>query len=263
MNTVWPAPSKAEHPQSPPETPEPHRIPSTRAVRSYDVLLVPAAAFALLLLGALVLKLLERQDGAPTLFPAPDAAWTMHALAGLLYGATIAAALALLLLRRVPFAEAGWRRLSPGWVALTFGIWAIYIALFGGLNLWLNQDGLEFIEEQNRAMVQGANLFLALAVLGILAPVAEEIYFRGILFGWLKRHLGVFSSALLTSIAFALVHTNYLMEDMTATLLAMAQIGTLGFIAALLYHRTGSLIPAILLHMTNNLAVTLVTAAAP
>ncbi|MGK2740672.1 lysostaphin resistance A-like protein [Tepidicaulis sp. LMO-SS28] len=261
MTPIWPAPPGPAHPDTQPDKEERETIPSPRAVRAIDIFIIPAATALVLGLGFLASHY-RQETGIPDLLPQPAPAWTAHAVAAALYGTMLAAAFALLLWRRVPLAEAGFRRVAPGWAALTLAVWTVYIALFGALNLWVNSDGFEMIEEQNRLILEGANLLLSLFVLGVLAPIAEEIYFRGILFGWLKRHLGALVSALLTSLFFALVHTNYLMDDMIATLLALAQIGTLGFLAALLYQRTGSLLPAILLHMTNNLAVTLITAAA-
>jgi len=264
MNPIWPAPSGPAQPETEPDKPaleERETIPSPRAVRAIDIFIVPAAAALVMGLGFLAFHY-PQETGIPQLLPKPAPAWTAHAVAAALYGTMLAAAFALLLWRRVPFAEAGLRPAPTRWAGITLAIWAVYIAMFGALNLWLNSDGFEMIEEQNRLILGGANLALSLLVLGVIAPIAEEIYFRGILFGWLKRHIGVAASAFLTSLFFALIHTNYLMTDLTASLLALAQIGTLGFLAALLYHRTGSLLPAILLHMTNNLAVTLITAAA-
>lgn len=51
--------------------------------------------------------------------------------------------------------------------------------------------------------VSVAILFVAVAV---AAPLAEELFFRGMLYGWLRAHLGLFWAVLLASMVFGLAH---------------------------------------------------------
>jgi membrane protease YdiL (CAAX protease family) len=88
----------------------------------------------------------------------------------------------------------------------------------------------------------------------VLAPMAEEFFFRGFIFGVLRRmrivvagrDLGVWVAALITGILFGLAHTgSALSQD-------LIPLGFLGFVLCLLRWRTGSLYPCMALHSLNN-----------
>ena len=81
----------------------------------------------------------------------------------------------------------------------------------------------------------------------IIAPLVEEIFFRGFVFAGLRPRYGWPRAALLSAAVFALLH-------FTPT--AMIPIFILGYIFALLYQFSGSIWPAILMHvLTNSLAL--------
>jgi len=77
----------------------------------------------------------------------------------------------------------------------------------------------------------------------VMAPVAEEILFRGVLFRWLRGHWGLYAALAVSSIAFALVH------DSIASWLPIA---ALGGVCAWLYHRSGQLLASITTHAVFN-----------
>lgn len=83
----------------------------------------------------------------------------------------------------------------------------------------------------------------------LLAPVAEEILYRGVLFGSCRNRLGVIAAALFSSAVFATLHfyDGY----------GLASVGVFGFSCALLYSGTGSLSTVIALHMLYNTAIKL------
>nr|MBA3534562.1 CPBP family intramembrane metalloprotease [Ardenticatenales bacterium] len=74
-------------------------------------------------------------------------------------------------------------------------------------------------------------LIIALVVVGVLAPLVEEILFRGFLFGGLTRFTGPIQAALISGTLFAAIHLQPL---------AFPALFVLGVVLALLYHRTGS-----------------------
>lgn len=76
-----------------------------------------------------------------------------------------------------------------------------------------------------------------------IAPVFEEILFRGLFYQALKKQLGLFRSAIISSTLFSLLHFN------TAQFLPVLGLGTL---LCLIFEYTGSLIPSIVLHIFNN-----------
>ncbi len=84
---------------------------------------------------------------------------------------------------------------------------------------------------------------LAVATMVILAPVVEEIIFRGLLFGALVQRLGVLASALITAVIFGAVHGDPVL---------FPTLAGLGFVGALAYAATGNLWVPIALHSLNN-----------
>lgn len=83
----------------------------------------------------------------------------------------------------------------------------------------------------------------------IFAPLAEETLYRGILHRSLANRMGVLGGALLSSVIFASLH----FYDWYG----LASVATFGFICALAYQSTGSLIDVIALHMLYNTSITL------
>jgi uncharacterized protein len=79
----------------------------------------------------------------------------------------------------------------------------------------------------------------------IAAPLAEELCFRGMLFGGLRERLPKVPAALIAGAVFGLLHA-------FTGISAVPPLIALGFIFCLLYERTGSILPGILLHMLNN-----------
>lgn len=92
-------------------------------------------------------------------------------------------------------------------------------------------------------------LGFALVSACLLAPVAEEIMYRGVLFRSFRNRLGVMPAAVVSSAIFAALHfyDGY----------GLASVGLFGFSCALLYSATGSLTTVIALHMLYNTAIKL------
>lgn len=88
----------------------------------------------------------------------------------------------------------------------------------------------------------------------VFAPVAEEFFFRGFLFGVLRqmrvtvagRDAGTWIAAIITGILFGLAHAgSALSQD-------LIPLGFLGFVLCLVRWKTRSLYPCIALHSLNN-----------
>ena len=83
-----------------------------------------------------------------------------------------------------------------------------------------------------------------LLVVGVLfAPLAEEIFFRGLLFPALGKKAGVFWAAVITAALFATLHFNWV---------GWLPIFGLGMLLARGYQRTGSLLVPIIIHGLHN-----------
>lgn len=84
----------------------------------------------------------------------------------------------------------------------------------------------------------------------ILAPIVEELFIRGVLYGFLRSKWGVRAGILVSSLIFALLHGFSLI--LFPTFIA-------GVVFAILYERTGSLAPCIIAHSTFNLVAVVVS----
>ena len=86
------------------------------------------------------------------------------------------------------------------------------------------------------------------AVLG--APFFEEIIFRGFVYTTIRKHWGITSGLIVTSIIFSLFHMNFLQ---------FFYIFGLGIALAIVYEATSSLWFSILLHSLNNAVALILT----
>jgi membrane protease YdiL (CAAX protease family) len=87
---------------------------------------------------------------------------------------------------------------------------------------------------------------VAAAVSVIIVPLGEELVFRGVLFGGLATRMSVHRAALLSAVVFSLWHGAGLARTLSLTVT--------GYVLARAYQRTGSLLPSIAIHATNNAA---------
>jgi hypothetical protein len=149
----------------------------------------------------------------------------------------------------------GFRRVSPklgigaavvagiGYYAVTW----IYASLFSlhGKDKLPSELGVG----HSTAALVGAALFVC-----VIAPVAEEFFFRGFLFGVLRRwrivvmgkNIGTWVAAIVVGLLFGLAHTG------SASPQYLIPLGFLGFVLCLVRWRTRSLYPCMALHSFNN-----------
>jgi membrane protease YdiL (CAAX protease family) len=77
----------------------------------------------------------------------------------------------------------------------------------------------------------------------VLAPIVEELVFRGLLYGWIAGRWGTMPAFIVSSLAFALAHW-----DPAHVVLVLP----LGFLFGWLRRRTDSLLPSTVAHILNN-----------
>ena len=125
-------------------------------------------------------------------------------------------------------------------------IWSAGFAVIAGL-LFL---GI-FIAGQNPFLLirtplpsAAAQQALFFFVGGIIAPLAEEVVFRGLIFGYLRR-FGLTAAVIISTALFAALHL--------PTLPVTQIVG--GVVFAIAYHLGGSLMAPIVIHMLGNLAI--------
>lgn len=132
--------------------------------------------------------------------------------------------------------------------------WRVVLAAIGiGIGVWaasrivilayveITGDISDPQEELRFAGPVAAALMLVLA--GVVVPCGEELLFRGVLFGALRRY-GFVIAAATSGLVFGLAH------GLNAVLPAAA---LLGVVNCLLYERTRSVVPGMLVHILFNL----------
>jgi membrane protease YdiL (CAAX protease family) len=157
--------------------------------------------------------------------------------------------------RRPRAADFGYRRVRPATAIRAFVLGAVgyygLTALYGSLLALHQKDKLpsDLGVTHSTAALIAASVFVC-----AIAPMAEEFFFRGFIFGTLRNlrvrvrghDLGPWIAAVLTGILFGFAHLG------SAPAEYLVPLGFLGFVLCLIRWRTGSLYPCMALHSANN-----------
>lgn len=141
--------------------------------------------------------------------------------------------------RRDAFNRLGVRRAPPSalkWMGAAVGVYILITIAYVGLIGEPHEKNIA--EDLGPAPVQ-------ILLIAVVAPISEETCFRGMLFGGLRRRLPRLGAALISGAIFGILHAFNGIE-------VVPVLTCFGVILALLYERTGSIVPGILLHMLNN-----------
>ncbi|GAC1324365.1 MAG: CPBP family intramembrane metalloprotease [Chloroflexota bacterium] len=156
----------------------------------------------------------------------------------------------------VTWEELGLRPL-PRRTLVTWGLGGgvVGLILLDVVGTLLAQYGLRpnQLEQFNFVLTEGPLAFLLLLVsAGVIAPVIEELFFRGFLFGMYRRRQNAFVAYTVSSVLFTVLH----LEPGRMTLAQMAGLAVgilmLALILSFLFDRTESLYPSMLAHGLNN-----------
>lgn len=158
-----------------------------------------------------------------------------------------------------------WRVKLTAWLGLRWKMWPLAFAIapvtvfimwclmgalhFTGLNGWLEKSlGIESMQEAVKLLQEAKDplvvILMAVAAV-IVAPLAEEVVFRGYLYPAAKRFCGPVGAILFSSLVFAAAHGN---------VVALLPLFSLAVILCLLYELTGSIWACISVHFLFNAA---------
>ena len=232
-----------EHPELPDGVERRDSLPPWRPWTSWAALV---AGFAGALFGALCIGVIAAFGGSDFSNPPPAAniAGTVVQDACLIGAALIFAQMTApprpwqFGLRPTRF----WRAL--GLMALTWGGFYVFtIAWVGILGL---KDTQEKLPEELGADKSTVALIAVAFLVTVVAPIAEEFFFRGYFFTALRNWKGLWPAAIITGTVFGAIHAG------GSSAAFLVPLGVFGFGLCLLYARTGSLYPCIALHCANN-----------
>jgi len=131
-------------------------------------------------------------------------------------------------------------------IGLLVVVWLSFLAISAIWALALHLDERQELPDRLGAGESLANTLLVVFLITIVAPLGEELFFRGYFFRALKNWRGVVPAAILTGVVFGAIHLGSSPPAFTVPL-AVFGVGL-----CLLYHWTGSLYPSIALHALNN-----------
>lgn len=106
-----------------------------------------------------------------------------------------------------------------------------------------DQDALEAPARELTDKAQGPGVVILVLVVVVAAPLAEEVFFRGMLQRTLARHLPIWPAMLITSALFGLSHFQALQ---------LPALAAFGLVLSVLAHRYGRLGPSIWAHVAFN-----------
>lgn len=182
------------------------------------------------------------------LMPHPSALVTSIGLQFMIAGIAV-----VMVQRRIhPIAWLGLRWPQWPWVFLiapftVIAMWLVFWLLqFGGYMRWIEslgvetmQDSVKLLQTSNDHLVLGLMAFAAV----IVAPMCEEVVFRGYLYPASKKFAGPWVAATFTSLVFASAH---------GSLAALLPLFIFGLVLAYAYEKTGSLWAPIAIHLCFN-----------
>jgi len=142
-------------------------------------------------------------------------------------------------------------RKSSFWPALRWaalGIFCFYLvtAIYSVL---VPTDVEQGVTEELGADQGTFGLIVAGLMVIVIAPVAEEVFFRGFFYKALRSRFSIIAAAVIDGLLFGVIHYNFEGAD---ALLLLPPLALLGFVFCLVYEKTGSLFPVIGLHAFNN-----------
>jgi hypothetical protein len=173
-------------------------------------------------------------------------------LSAIVYITTISTAIGLPWLiknRRTSLADIGFKRL-PTWtdILLTPAALIVYL-IFSSILIMVAMNTLPWFDVnqiQDTGFSQlndNLEYILAFFALVVMAPIAEEVLFRGYLYGKLRKFAPIWAAIIVTSLLFGFVHGAWNLAVDTFAL---------SVVLCLLREQTGSLWASILLHMAKN-----------
>jgi membrane protease YdiL (CAAX protease family) len=242
----------AEQPAEPPEAEWPQRATATgprvagrAGWRPWTAWAAILTGFGMTLVGAVVVAIVAAAFGASASHPSPGVNIGLTVFQNI---ALIGSALLFGALAGRPRAEDFGLRRPPLRQAVGL-LLAILVGFYAISAIWLTSLGIDehqTLPDELGAQKSTLNLALVVVLITVIAPLGEELFFRGYFFGALRNWKGWLPAAIITGIVFGAIHIG------SAPLGLTVPLAFFGFGLCLLYQRTGSLYPCIALHAINN-----------
>jgi len=139
------------------------------------------------------------------------------------------------------------------------GVWlAVIIFMFGYIFISSEIDNIlnhffpmpVFLQETFKSMISNEYLIISVILVGILPAFLEEFFFRGVVLSGFRQNYTETKAILLSGFFFGFIHLNPY-QFVTAFLI--------GIIMAYVLIKTNSILPAIYMHLFNNMVAVIVS----
>jgi membrane protease YdiL (CAAX protease family) len=130
-----------------------------------------------------------------------------------------------------------------GWMLLAYVVYVGLGALWGAI---IDTDAKDTLPDSLGVDESTAALVAVCVLVTVIAPIAEEVFFRGYFYGALRNWRGPWPAALLTGLVFGAIHGG------SADAVFLVPLAILGVMLCVVREQTGSLLPCIALHTFNN-----------
>lgn len=141
-------------------------------------------------------------------------------------------------------ADLGVRKMSGRdifWYGIGGGIFLIIIMILLGIPIRYFQPELEpqYFEQVLRSARDYSDFIPLLLAGSVLAPLSEELFFRGMVYSYIRQRVGIFPAVLIAGLIFGLAHFD---------LWRIVPLTAGGAILCFIYDRTGSILTSALAH---------------
>ena len=155
--------------------------------------------------------------------------------------------------------EWSFTKITWGQLGLVVWFFVLHLGIIFSLTLLISlftNFNTEEIAEVNPVIASSdlARVILSFLAIGLVVPIFEEIVFRGFLFKQLCRYFHFVAATVASSLFFALLHIT-VEAGWQLNLLRVVVIFLLSYLICYIYHKTGNLWTAIMLHSLNNVWV--------
>lgn len=134
-------------------------------------------------------------------------------------------------------------RTAIGWTLLAYVAYLVLGQLWAQV---VDIDAPDSLPDSLGVDQSTAALVAVCVLVTVIAPIAEEVFFRGYFYGALRNWRGPWPAALGTGVVFGAVHA------FGTEAVFLVPLAILGFMLCVVRERTGSLLPCIVLHAINN-----------
>ena len=214
-----------------------------------DAVIIGAASIVIILLGLIAITYLSGANQQPieaTTKTPYTYVIALTALEGL--GLFAGIYLFAILRRKLSLNDLGLFKTSPGWlkkaalaaVAMIPVISIVATSIQKILGMPIHNPQLEFLVPEDFSYLSAG---VMLIVAGLIVPLAEELYFRGVLYQALRNQFGVWAGVIASSLVFGFLHGDVSIAGATFVM---------GLVLAFFFERSGSIWPSVLIHALNN-----------